>query len=103
MRILEERFDVIAVVAEGHTLVELASQLEPDAIVADVRLEGLDRISASRQIRQKCAVTPIVLMPGDEDPDLQPEALAAGASVFLTKRAALSTLVSVLDSLLRVI
>jgi CheY-like chemotaxis protein len=101
MRLLGERFDVVAVVAEGEILVELAGQLKPDAIVADVHLKGLDGIAATVQIRQKCKAIPIVLMSGDDDPKRQSEALAAGASVFLTKRAAVFSLAGVLENLLR--
>jgi CheY-like chemotaxis protein len=101
IRLLSKRFDVIAVVAEGQNLVNLTERLEPDAIVADVSLNGLDALSATIQIRQKRPTLPIVLMSGSDDSSLNTRAMAAGASAFLFKPDAALTIVGILENLLR--
>lgn len=97
--LLAEDFDIVAVVPDGDELIRLAGQLQPAVIVSDVRLEGLDGISATMVIRERCPAVPIVLITASDDPRLRGAALAAGASAFLRKAEA-GSLVEVLNLLL---
>jgi len=98
--ILKERFNVLAVVADGDTLIELVKQLRPDAVVTDLGLKGLNGIAVTLKIRQSGLNLPIVIMTASADPDLKQAALAAGASEFLSKAEAGRELLSVLLHLL---
>jgi len=98
-RLLGEDFDVLAVVPDGEGLIELATQLRPTVIVADVGLEGLDGISATSEIRRRFPAATIVVITASDDLSFRAAALAAGASGFLRKREA-GSLVSTIEGLL---
>jgi DNA-binding NarL/FixJ family response regulator len=100
-RLLGEDFDVVAVVPDGEGLIELAHQLQPTVIVADVGLEGLDGISATSEIRRRFPAVTIVVITASDDLSFRASALAAGASGFLSKREA-GSLVRTIEGLLTV-
>lgn len=85
VRLLGQDFDIVGVIASGEELIKLSDRLQPDAIVSDIRLNGLDGILAVRAIRQRWPTLPIVLISADNDPAVRSAALAAGASAFLPK------------------
>jgi hypothetical protein len=46
VEILKDHFDIVAIVADGDTLVELVNQWKPDAIVSDVGLKSIGEQAA---------------------------------------------------------
>ena len=85
--ILEEEDDIVIVgeAAEGETAVRLARQYDPDVVVMDVRMPGMDGIEAtSRIVASGCASKVLILTTFDLD-EYAFAALRAGASGFLLK------------------
>ena len=80
--------EVVGEAANGAEAVRLTDQLAPDVIVMDLRMPGVDGITATRRI---CGADPgrrvLVLTTFDDDDHLYP-ALAAGACGFLVKDSA---------------
>lgn len=99
MRLLSSDFEVVAVVASGEDLIDQASKLSPDAVLADVGLDGLDGISATVEIRRRFPTIPIVLVTAYDVDSLRQSAIAAGASALLPK-SALKVFVDILHQLL---
>ena len=58
---------MVGAVADGDGLIELVNPLQPDAIISDVGLKGLDGISATIEIRRRHPEVPIVLMTAGRD------------------------------------
>ena len=94
----DEGFDVVGAATDGLEGVALASSLRPDAIMLDVRMPGLDGLAAGLQIRAADPAVQLVFLSAYDDPTLQREAEALGATDFLVKGCRLSELV---DALLR--
>lgn len=91
LRVLVESADDLAVVgeaADGSEAVRLTAEARPDVVVMDVRMPGLDGISATREISSWEDPRPrvLVLTTFDLD-DIVHGALEAGADGFLLKRA----------------
>ncbi|MFB7876705.1 response regulator [Nocardia sp. NPDC056064] len=74
--------DVVAEAGDGREAVELTRAHRPDVVLMDVRMPGLDGLTAAAQVRDLAAV--IILTTFDED-DYVTAALDAGAAGFLLK------------------
>lgn len=84
-QLLEEHgFVVCGEARDGAEAVELARELQPDAVVLDVRLPVVDGIEAARRIHAERPV-PIVMLTAYADRPLVERALEAGAFSYLTK------------------
>jgi DNA-binding NarL/FixJ family response regulator len=70
-------FEVVAESPDGETAVELAREVEPDLVILDERMTGIDGIETARRLRADDPDTVIVLV---SSANLQPLAAAAGAS-----------------------
>ena len=81
----EYGLDVVQECANGREAVDLCRDLEPDAVVMDVRMPVLDGIAATREIKGLRAETRVVLLTAYEEEDLRTAALDAGADEFVVK------------------
>jgi DNA-binding NarL/FixJ family response regulator len=90
LRMLCEATDDIEVVgeaADGHEALRLTERLTPDVVLMDLRMPGVDGITATARIlAARPAARILVLTTFDDDEHLYP-ALAAGAQGFLGKDA----------------
>ena len=77
-------FEVCGEARDGAEAVELASSLEPDAILMDVKMPKLDGIEASRRILERRSV-PIVILTAFGQEDLVARAVDAGVFGYLAK------------------
>ena len=83
-----EDIEVAAEAEDGHRAVGLAEQLEPDVVLMDVRMPGLDGLEATRRILAARPGAPRILVLTTFDLDEYVyEAMRAGASGFLLKSA----------------
>lgn len=79
--------EVVLEAAEGQTVLDELAALNPDVIVSDVRMPGMDGIALTRALRQRGDTTPIVLLTTFDDSELFLNAVEAGAQAFLLKDA----------------
>ena len=91
----EDDFDVLGEASSGTEAVEMARSLQPEVILMDIRMPGMDGLEATRRIVQ-AESTPssrvLILTTFDEDEYVY-QALRAGASGFLLKRTPAASLV----------
>jgi DNA-binding NarL/FixJ family response regulator len=85
-RILEsdKSLSVIGEACNGHQAIELAKELKPDIITMDIRMPGMDGITATREIKRLMPDSTIIMLTLFAD-DYVKEALEAGASGFILK------------------
>lgn len=86
--IVAGEFETVGVVSEGRAMIELARQLRPDTIVADIGMPGLNGLDAGRIILSEMPQAKIVFVTMNEDPDLAAAAFRIGASGYLLKNSA---------------
>ncbi|WP_327359018.1 response regulator transcription factor [Streptomyces sp. NBC_01304] len=83
----EPDLDVVAEAADGARAVELAAELAPDVVLMDIRMPGMDGLTATRLLTGRAdAPRVLVLTTFDQDAYVH-DALRAGASGFLLKDA----------------
>ena len=73
--------------SDGAEGVELASAMQPDLILMDVRMPVMDGLVATQRIREVTALAsvPIIAVSAGVAPEEQARSLAAGANGFLAK------------------
>jgi DNA-binding NarL/FixJ family response regulator len=83
----DPNIDVVAEVSTGEAAVELASRDQPDVIVMDINMPGLNGIDATRRIvTESPHIGVLVLTMFDEDENVF-QAMRAGARGYLLKGA----------------
>jgi DNA-binding NarL/FixJ family response regulator len=100
-KLLSGEFDVVGQAADGRALVAAAERLQPDVIVLDIAMPGLNGLEAGRQIKQKQKAARLIFLTMTEDPDLATEAFRIGASGYLLKRSAASELTTAIREVMQ--
>jgi len=98
-RLRSEGFDV-QIAADGPTGVELSHRLDPDLVVLDLMLPGLDGLDVCREIQRDRPVPVLMLTARDSESDLV-VGLQTGADDYLTKPFSSRELVARVHALLR--
>ena len=81
------RFIVVGRARTGDEAVTLAQQHEPDVVLMDIGMPGLDGIDATRAIHSRDAGQHVVIYTGSDEYDDVSRADEAGAAGFLHKEA----------------
>jgi DNA-binding NarL/FixJ family response regulator len=100
-KLLEPTCEVVATVADGHALLEVALRFKPDVIVLDIAMPLLNGLDAGRQVKELVPGVKLIFLTMNEDPDLAVEAIRMGASGYLLKKSAASELFKAIQTALR--
>ena len=95
-----EGYSVLAA-ADGGEALDLLGNNEPDAIVLDVMMPGIDGHTVCRRIRDKGIQTPVLMLTARHEIADRVAGLDAGADDYLVKPYALDELLARLRALLR--
>jgi DNA-binding response OmpR family regulator len=90
----------VRVASDGPTGVAYAERFEPDLVILDLMLPGLDGLEVCRQIQRERHVPVLMLTARDDETDLV-IGLAVGADDYLTKPFSMRELVARVQALLR--
>src|SRR4030043_713826 len=93
--------DLIGEAAGGYEAIELVEKNQPEVLVLDISMPDLDGISVTRRLKQDFPDLHILILTLHEDEAMLKEAIKAGASGYILKRAAESELVSAIQVILR--
>jgi DNA-binding NarL/FixJ family response regulator len=83
---------VIAEAGSGREAVELAAYYEPDVVLMDLVMPGMDGLEATRKIHSTRPGVSVVILTASDDEELGVLGLRAGAVGYLNKRVDLMTL-----------
>ena len=77
--------NVLAAVGTGHEGLRLATELEPDVILLDMRMPEMDGMDVLRQLRQRGFRNPVAMLTTSSDERDLVESLRSGAQGYLLK------------------
>lgn len=101
LRILQSRADIeCAEAGSGKEAVAKARELEPDLVVLDISMPGIDGFGAAREIKKHLPDVPILFFSIHYDEEYLQSARAIGEGVVLKEQAG-TTLLQAVDALLR--
>lgn len=85
--------EVIAEAADGHEAVELTQRCDPDVVVVDISMPGLNGFKVTTQLRELNPDRKVLALTVHEDTSYLRLLLQAGAKGYVLKRAAVGELV----------
>lgn len=97
----EEDLQVVDEAADGETALRLASRLRPDIVLLDLSMPGPGGIEVTRKLKEMLPATRVLILTVHEDETLLREALNAGASGYIIKRAVESELINAIHAVSR--
>jgi NarL family two-component system response regulator LiaR len=92
-----EAFDDLELVGEassGEEAVRLSAALQPDVVLMDLVMPGMDGPAATRAIRERVPRTRVIALTSFPEEELVPRALQAGATSYLLKNVGADELAS---------
>jgi DNA-binding NarL/FixJ family response regulator len=92
-RVLGTTYDIVGTVGDGLSLLESAARLDPDVIVSDITMPGIDGFGAARSLKRAGCRSRLVFLTVHEDPDFAREAMSLGADGYVVKSRLASDLV----------
>ena len=95
----EPGIQVVGEAAEGAEAIHLAGTLEPDIVLMDLGMPGSGGIETTRQFKNIYPEIQVLILTVYEDESLLQEAIKAGASGYLVKRAAEEDLIHAIRAL----
>src|ERR1035441_7322113 len=85
VRLLEGEFEIVGTVANGLDLLVTAARLDPDVVVLDITMPGLDGIEAARRLQRAGCRAKLVFLTVHDDPDYVRAAMDAGGAAYVAK------------------
>ena len=86
----DKRTLIIGSASDGRKAFGHASSLQPDLVMTDLHMPGLDGAEATRLLKQRPNPPVIFVVTSDDTPEAWARCMAAGADAFLVKAANLA-------------
>ena len=99
--LVEPEFEVVGTFADGQSLVEAATQLNPNVVVLDIGMPTMNGLNAGQRLKQLLPTVKLVYVTMNHDPDIAGEAFRLGASAFLLKNSAATELLQAMRQVVR--
>jgi DNA-binding NarL/FixJ family response regulator len=94
----DDTIEVVGEAGDGGEAVGRVRETQPEIVLMDIRMPGVDGISATREVLAGSPDVKVVVLTTFEDDDYIFDALSAGASGFLLKRTTPEELISAIHA-----
>jgi DNA-binding NarL/FixJ family response regulator len=82
---VDDRIEVVGRALDGTEAVELTRELDPDVVLMDLSMPGVDGFEATEQILAEGGDTQVLVLSGSGDPADIAKARETGAAGYITK------------------
>ena len=100
VRLLSKDFEVVASVGDGLAVVANAAQLEPDLLVLDIAMPGLNGIAAAARVKESGSTAKVVFVTNLHDREFVEGSLALGEVGFVVKDRLVADLLPAISNVL---
>ena len=87
----EKRIKIVGSATDGWEALCYASSLDPDLVLVDLHMPGLDGEEVARRLKQRPNHPTIFVVTSDGSPESRARCLTAGADAFLVKKSDFSS------------
>ena len=98
--LLKPTYKIVGCVGDGQTLIQAATRLKPDVIVADISMPVLNGIEAVKILRNSGSTSRIIFLTIHQDLDYINACFAAGALAYVLKARMSADLLSAIQEAL---
>ncbi len=90
---LEEDFEVVAQAQDGRQVLEILQQLEPDILLLDLKMPGLDGLATLQRLQAARNKTRVIVLTASDDKNEFVQAMKLGTSGIVLKQTATELLI----------
>lgn len=91
------QFEIVAEAGDAQEAIEAVTRYEPDVVVMDIRLPGMNGVEATQEITNAHPEVKVIMLTSYADEDVLFDAIAAGASGYVLKQIGSDDLVRALE------
>jgi two-component system response regulator NreC len=84
----EGDMQIIGTAGDGHAAVRQAALLQPDVILLDINMPGINGLAALEQIRDQAPASRVLILTMHDDAQYLRQAMAAGTAGYVLKQSA---------------
>ena len=85
--LVHKDMELVAEASDGSEAIQMAGLHNPDVVIMDLMMPGMDGITATREIHQRYPNVKVIALTSFSEPNLVQGALQAGATGYLQKNA----------------
>ncbi len=100
-KLLQNEVDLVGSASSGSEVVEKAATLQPDVVLMDITMPGMNGIEAAKQLKQRAPNTKIIALTMHNSPVYLRESMKAGMAGYVLKQSAASELGAALQAVMR--
>ena len=82
---VDSEFEIVAVTTRGPQVLPLVAQTQPDLVLLDLRMPGMDGLTCLDLLRERHPRVKCIVLSGVDSPDVVRSAFARGAVAFIKK------------------
>ena len=90
---LEEDFEVVAQASDGRQVLEVLQQLEPDILLLDLKMPGMDGLATLQRLQAMKNKTRVIVLTASDDKNEFVQAMKLGTSGIVLKQTATDLLI----------
>ncbi len=99
--LLRPTFEVVGLVSDANSLLEVADTLKPDVVVVDLSLPTTNEVNAVHQLRNRNPELKVIVLSVYDEPEVINKILATGVSGFVLTRSAAWDLIPAIHKVLQ--
>ena len=80
-----DEFEIVATTTRGQQVLPLTAQKQPDIVLLDLRMPGMDGLQCLELLRQRHPRTKTIVLSGVDEPNVIRSAFTRGALAFIRK------------------